>query len=65
MRKYIFNASIIGALFGGVSAMRQTIRGPRNWRTILIWVIWLLSVVVAVGEVVEQSREAEDEYYEY
>jgi len=62
MRKYIFNASVLGALFGGVSALRQTVKGPRTWRTILIWVIWALSVAVAVGEVVEQNREEHEDY---
>ena len=63
MRKYIFNASILGALFGGVSALRQTVKGPRTWRTILIWVIWALSVAVAIGEVVDANKE--DEEYDY
>lgn len=61
MRKYIFNGPILGALFGGISALRQTIKGPRNWRTILIWIIWALSVAVTVGEVIEKNRE-DDEY---
>jgi len=62
MRKYFFNASVLGALFGGVSALRQTIKGPRTWRTILIWIIWALSVTVAIGEVVAQNREQDEDY---
>ena len=63
MRKYIFNASVLGALFGGVSALRQTVKGPRTWRTVLIWVIWALSVAVAIGEVVDSHKD--DEEYDY
>lgn len=57
MRKYIFNTAMIGVLFGGVSAARQTIKGPRNWRTILMWVGWGISVAIAVGEIAEEARE--------
>jgi hypothetical protein len=66
MRKYIFNTAMLGVLFGGVSAARQTIKGPRNWRTILVWIGWGISVAIAVGEIQEQAREqAElDEYGE-
>jgi hypothetical protein len=67
MRKYIFNTAMFGVLFGGVSAARQTIKGPRNWRTILMWIGWGISVAIAVGEIQEEAREqAElDEYGDY
>jgi cytochrome c-type biogenesis protein CcmH/NrfF len=70
MRKYFFNTAVLGLLFGGVSAARQTIKGPRNWRTILLWVGWGISVAIAVGEIQEQAREAReqaelDEYSDY
>ncbi|MEN9751572.1 MAG: hypothetical protein RLZZ600_619 [Actinomycetota bacterium] len=67
MRKYIFNTAMIGVLFGGVSAARQTIKGPRNWRTILMWIGWGISVAIAIGEIQEAAREQEqlDEYGDY
>lgn len=64
MRKYFFNAAVLGALFGGISALRQTIKGPRNWRTIILWVIWGLTVTSAIGEAIEQNREREQDDYE-
>jgi hypothetical protein len=67
MRKYIFNTAMIGVLFGGVSAARQTIKGPRNWRTILMWIGWGISVAIAVGEIQEAEREKAEleEYGDY
>ncbi len=67
MRKYIFNTAMLGVLFGGVSAARQTIKGPRNWRTILMWIGWGISVVIAIGEIQEEAREQAEleEYGDY
>jgi hypothetical protein len=67
MRKYIFNTAMLGVLFGGVSAARQTIKGPRNWRTILMWIGWGISVAIAIGEIQEEAREQTEleEYGDY
>ncbi len=59
MRKFLFNTSVLGAIFGGVTALRETIRGPRDWRIILIWIGWGISVALAVGTVIRNNEEAE------
>ena len=59
MRKFILNSSILGALFGGVGVVQATRNGPRDWRLILMWGIWLATVAVAIGTVVEESKELE------
>lgn len=59
MRKFLFNASVLGALFGGISALRATLRGPRDWRLILVWLGWGIAVTLAVADVVAESKEAE------
>ena len=59
MRKLLFNTSVLGAIFGGVTALRETIRGPRDWRVILIWIGWGISVALAVGTVIRNNEEAE------
>ncbi|MBK5239367.1 MAG: hypothetical protein JJE28_09720, partial [Actinomycetales bacterium] len=51
--------SVLGAIFGGITALRETIRGPRDWRVILIWIGWGISVALAVGAVVRAHEEAE------
>jgi hypothetical protein len=60
VRKFIFNASVIGALLGGIGVIRSTARGPRDWRLILGWVSWLATLAIAVGTVIEDSKELED-----
>lgn len=63
MRKFLFNAGVIGALVGATGVIRQTISGPRNWRLILMWLSWGIGVAIAVGSVIEQNRELDDEPY--
>jgi hypothetical protein len=67
MRKFIFNASVLGAIFGGFSALRATVRGPRDWRLILVWLGWGISLVLAIADVAKanQQEELENEPYDF
>jgi hypothetical protein len=63
MRKFIFNTSILSALFGVWGVAQATRKGPRDWRLILMWVSWGLTVAIAVGTVITEanaSRELEE-----
>jgi hypothetical protein len=60
VRKFLFSTSVLSAIFSGVSVARTTKSGPRDWRLILQWIIWGASVAIAVGTVIEQSKDAED-----
>ncbi|MFT4030633.1 MAG: hypothetical protein QM675_12225 [Protaetiibacter sp.] len=62
MRKFLFNTSVLSSLFGAVGAIQATRRGPRDWRLVLIWVGWACSVAIAVGTVVEESKNNELEW---
>lgn len=59
MRKYLFNIGVLSSAFGVIGLIRATIKGPVDWRLILMWVSWALGVAIAVGAVVQESREAE------
>lgn len=60
MRKYLFNGAVIGAITGAFSIAQTTRKGPRDWRLVLLWIGWALSLAIAIGTVREQSRELED-----
>ena len=60
MRKFLFSTSVLGALFGAVGVIRATRSGPRDWRLILQWIVWGATLAIAVGTVIEQSKDAED-----
>jgi hypothetical protein len=61
VRKFIFNGSIISAIFGGISAFRSTKEGPRDWRTVLLWVSWAATLISAIGTVIIDARDDEVE----
>jgi hypothetical protein len=47
VRKFIFNSSIISAIFGGFGTIQATRKGPHDWRTVLMWVSWLATLANA------------------
>lgn len=57
MRKYLFNGSIIGSVVGAWGVIQTTRNGPRDWRLILTWIAWALTLAVAVGTVKKESEE--------
>jgi hypothetical protein len=60
MRKFLLNTSVLSAVFGAFGVVQTTRRGPRDWRLILMWIAWAISVAIAIGTVVEETRDAED-----
>lgn len=61
MRRFIFNTSIISAIFGGWGTVQATRHGPRDWRLVLMWISWGLTVAIAVGTVIKEADAALDE----
>ena len=57
MRKYMFSGTVISALFGGLSTVQATRSGPRDWRLILMWVSWGATVAIAVGTIVKEASD--------
>jgi hypothetical protein len=57
MRKFLFNGAMIGVVAGGWNILQATRSGPRDWRLLLTWIGWGLSVAVAVGNVVKDADE--------
>ncbi|MCU1425595.1 MAG: hypothetical protein JWM51_1886 [Microbacteriaceae bacterium] len=58
MRKFIFNGSIISAIFGGFGTVQATRHGPRDWRLILMWISWGATLAIAIGTVIEQAHDS-------
>jgi steroid 5-alpha reductase family enzyme len=59
MRKFLFNTSVLSALFGVFGLAKTTKRGPRDWRLILLWLSWGATLAIAIGTVIEKSRDEE------
>ncbi len=56
MRRYILNTSVLSAVAGAWGVVQTTRSGPRDWRLVLMWVSWGISVAIAVGTVVEEAK---------
>lgn len=61
MRKFLFSGAIISALFSGLGVVNATRQGPRDWRLVLMWISWGLSVAVAIGTVIEEDKVSRGE----
>lgn len=59
MRKFLFNAGFVSALFSGFNLIRITVKGPRDWRLLLTWISWAVALLLAIGGIVspEQAEE--------
>ena len=60
MRKYLFNSAIITAAVSAVGVVKATRSGPRDWRLVLMWVSWGISVAIAVGTIIEDQTSPGD-----
>lgn len=60
MRRFLFNTSILSAVFGVFGVAQATRRGPRDWRLILMWISWGLTVAIAVGTVMKAADDADE-----
>lgn len=59
MRRFLFNTTLLGAIFGGVGTLRTTLSGPRDWRLLLAWISWGIAIAIAIGTVAKQAEQAE------
>lgn len=60
LRKYLFNGVLVSALISGLGALRQQRKAPADWRTVLTWASWLLTLIVAIGTVRIESQRADE-----
>ncbi len=61
MLKFLFKGAILSALFGALRVIKTTREGPRDWRLILMWVAWAATTAIAVGTVVQEAQESDDQ----
>lgn len=60
MRKYLFNGAVITAAIGLWTTIKSSKDGPRDWRIPLMWINAGISLALAVGAVLQESREASE-----
>jgi hypothetical protein len=60
VRKFLLSPGLWTSLFPVIGIARTTKDGPRDWRTVLMWVSWGIGVALAVGTVLDRAREAQE-----
>ena len=54
---YLFGTGIIGALTAGLSLLRGSREQQWTWRLALAWVSWGITLALAIGAIVDESRQ--------
>lgn len=60
MRRFLFNTTLLSAVFGGWGTVQATRRGPRDWRLALMWVSWIATVAIAVGTIAKEAQDGNE-----
>lgn len=59
VRKFLLSPGIWSSLFPVIGLARTTKDGPRDWRLVLMWLSFGIGLALAVGTVLDRSRQAE------
>lgn len=54
---YLFGTGIIGAITAGMSLLRGSREQQWTWRLALAWLSWGITLALAVGAMIDLSRE--------
>ncbi|PRB08490.1 hypothetical protein [Microbacterium sp. MYb64] len=65
MRNYLFASGLFGAITSGIALLRGTRDAPITWRAVLAWLSWGITIVLAVGAIVDYRRDERGESVAY
>ncbi|MDA3147871.1 hypothetical protein JSO19_10840 [Leucobacter sp. UCMA 4100] len=57
--KYVTNLGVLSALTGVYGVSKQTKSMPADWRRYVVWTVWILGVVLAIGSVAKDTPETD------
>jgi hypothetical protein len=56
MRRFLLSGSFISAVIAGLGLLSKTLVGPRDWRVLLLWASWAISLVLAITAINDRRR---------
>jgi hypothetical protein len=56
MRRFLFSGSFLSAVLTGLGLLIKTLTGPRDWRILLLWATWLMSLILTVSAINERRN---------
>ena len=65
MRNYLFASGLFSAITSGIALLRGTRDAPITWRAVLAWLSWGITIVLAVGAIVDYRRDERGESVAY
>lgn len=57
MKKFLLNGSFLGALFPVFGLIKQTVSGKRDWKLLLLWASWILSLIAIVAAIRDGAED--------
>ena len=63
MKKFLTNGTFISVLFSVFGLIKTTMTGKRDWKLILLWASWVLSLIAVIAAI--NDPDAADELDEY
>ena len=63
MKKFLTNGTFISVLFSVFGLIKTTMTGKRDWKLILLWASWVLSLIAVIAAINDPDAAVElDEY---
>ena len=59
MKKFLMNGTFISVLFSVFGLIKTTMTGKRDWKLILLWASWVLSLIAVIAAI--NDPDADDE----
>ena len=61
MRRFLLSGTFLSAVIAGLNLLRKTLAGPRDWRTLLLWASWAISLVLAIAAINDRRLYVDDD----
>lgn len=61
MKKLLTNGGFLSALFSGFGLVKATMTGKRDWKLLLLWVSWVLSLIAIIAAVNDPDRDSPED----
>ena len=62
MKKFLLNGTFISVLFSVFGLVKTTMTGKRDWKLILLWASWVLSLIAVIATINDPDEQEDLDY---
>lgn len=62
MKKFLLNGTFISVLFSVFGLIKTTMTGKRDWKLILLWASWVLSLIAVIATINDPDEQEDLDY---